>query len=69
MASRFGFPISTTHTLVGAVIGIGLAHGIDYLNLRVIRNIVISWLVTIPAGAGLAILSYFLLKTLLGSPV
>ena len=65
LASRLGFPISTTRTLVGAVIGIGLAHGIDYLNLRVIRNIVVSWLVTIPAGAGLAIVCYYLLKVVL----
>jgi PiT family inorganic phosphate transporter len=49
--SLLGLPISTTHTLVGAVIGVGLAHGIGALNLRVIRNIVNSWIVTIPAAA------------------
>jgi len=64
VASRLGFPISTTHTLVGAVIGIGLAHGIDYLNLRVIRNILVSWLITIPAGAGLAIATYYVLRVI-----
>jgi phosphate/sulfate permease len=62
LASRLGMPISTTHTLVGAVMGIGLARGIDYLNLRVIRNIVISWLITVPVGAILAILFYEILK-------
>lgn len=61
MASRLGFPISTTHTLVGAVFGIGLARGIESLNLRILRDIAISWVVTIPAGAGLAIAIYTIL--------
>jgi len=62
IASRLGFPISTTHTLVGAVLGIGLARGVDYLNLRMVRDIVISWIITIPAGGILAIVFYFILK-------
>ncbi|RME93150.1 MAG: anion permease [Verrucomicrobia bacterium] len=61
-ASRMGLPISTTHTLVGAVLGVGLARGIEYLNLRMVRDIVISWLVTIPAGALLAVLFFYLLR-------
>jgi PiT family inorganic phosphate transporter len=64
IASRMGFPISTTHTLVGAVLGIGLARGIDYLNLKVVRDIAVSWIITIPAGGGLAAIFYFILKTL-----
>ena len=52
--SVLGLPISTTHTLVGAVIGVGLAHGIGALNLRVVRNVVNSWIITIPATAALA---------------
>ncbi len=63
IASRMGFPISTTHTLVGAVLGIGLARGIDYLNLKVVRDIAVSWIITIPAGGGLAAIFYFILKT------
>jgi phosphate/sulfate permease len=62
LASRLGFPISTTHTLVGAVLGVGLARGVQFLNLRVIRDIVLSWIITIPAGALLAIVFYWLLK-------
>jgi phosphate/sulfate permease len=62
LASRLGFPISTTHTLVGAVLGVGLARGVQFLNLRVIRDIVLSWIVTIPAGALLAIVFYAILK-------
>jgi PiT family inorganic phosphate transporter len=62
MASRMGLPVSTTHTLVGAVLGIGLARGIESLNLKMIRDILISWIVTIPAGAVLAIVFYYILK-------
>ena len=57
-----GLPISTTHTLVGAVLGVGLARGINALNLRTMRDIVAGWAITIPAGAVLAMFFYFLLK-------
>jgi len=62
IASAFGLPISTTHTLVGAVLGVGLARGIGALNLRVISGIFASWLITLPAGAGLSILFFYFLK-------
>lgn len=62
LASGIGLPISTTHTLVGAVLGVGLARGIGALNLRVIGTIFMSWLITLPAGAGLAIVFFFMLK-------
>ena len=62
LASATGLPISTTHTLVGAVLGVGFARGIAALNLRVIGNIFMSWIITLPAGAGLAILFFFLFK-------
>ncbi len=62
IASSTGLPISTTHTLVGAVLGVGLARGIAALNLGVLRTIVISWVVTLPAGGLLAILFFFTLK-------
>ncbi|MDF2550518.1 MAG: hypothetical protein K0S07_1585 [Chlamydiales bacterium] len=62
VASALGFPISTTHTLVGAVLGVGMARGFGAVNLRTIRDIAISWMVTIPAGAVLAIIFYHLLK-------
>jgi inorganic phosphate transporter, PiT family len=61
-ASGTGLPISTTHTLVGAVLGVGLARGIGALNLRVIGTIFMSWIITLPAGAGLAIIFFFLFK-------
>ena len=53
-ASGTGLPISTTHTLVGAVLGVGLARGIAAIDLRVIGSIFVSWLITLPAGAVLA---------------
>jgi len=62
LASGTGLPISTTHTLVGAVLGVGLARGLAALNLRVIGTIVMSWLITLPAGAGLSILFFFMFK-------
>ena len=49
-------PVSTTHTLVGAVIGIGLVEGIGSINLKSVRSIVLSWIITLPAGALLSIL-------------
>ena len=63
VASGTGLPISTTQTLVGAVLGIGFARGIAAINLTVIRNIFVSWIVTLPAGALFSIIIYYLLQT------
>jgi PiT family inorganic phosphate transporter len=65
IASGTGIPISTTHTLVGAVLGVGLARGIEAIDLRVVGRIFVSWVVTIPAGALLAIVFFFIFKTVL----
>jgi len=62
IASGTGLPISTTQTLVGAVLGVGMARGIAALNLGVVRNIVISWVVTLPVGAGLSIVFFYMMK-------
>lgn len=64
IASGTGLPISTTQTLVGAVLGVGMARGIAALNLGVVRNIVISWVVTLPIGAGLSIIFFYMLKSI-----
>ncbi len=66
LASYTGIPISTTHTLVGAVLGVGFARGIASIDLRVVGNIFMSWIVTLPAGALLSILFFFMLKGMFG---
>lgn len=65
-ASGTGLPISTTHTLVGAVMGVGLARGIGALNLAVIRQILLSWVVTVPAGGILAAVFFLGFRAVLG---
>ncbi len=62
ISSGLGLPISTTQTLVGAVLGVGMARGIAALNLGVIRNIFISWVVTLPIGAFLSIIFFYIIK-------
>jgi PiT family inorganic phosphate transporter len=66
LASATGLPISTTHTLVGAVLGVGLARGVEALHLPTVGAIVTSWVVTLPAGAGLSVLFFYILKTIFG---
>lgn len=62
-----GLPISTTQTLVGAVLGVGMARGIAALNLGVVRNIFVSWVVTLPIGAFLSIVFFFAIQAIMGS--
>ena len=66
LASGTGLPISTTHTLVGAVLGVGLARGIAAIDFSVVGRIIVSWVVTLPVGAGLSILFFFTLKGIFG---
>jgi inorganic phosphate transporter, PiT family len=66
LASGTGIPISTTHTLVGAVLGVGFARGISALNLRMIGSIFMSWIITLPAGAILAIIFFYVLSAIFG---
>jgi PiT family inorganic phosphate transporter len=64
IASVTGLPISTTQTQVGAGLGVGMARGIAAINMSVVRNIVIFWVVTLPAGAGLCIILCFMLNAI-----
>lgn len=67
LASRLGIPVSTTHILVGSVLGVGLARGIGALDLRVVGSILVSWLATLPIAAGLSIVFFHLFRSLLAS--
>ena len=64
--SKLGMPVSTTHTLVGAIIGVGLARGIGAIDLRVVRSIFTSWIITIPASAAAAALAFAILRAAFG---
>ena len=66
IASGTGIPVSTTHTLVGAVLGVGLANGIGALNLGVVGRIILSWLITLPVGAILSIIFFFTFRAIFG---
>jgi PiT family inorganic phosphate transporter len=67
LASRLGIPVSTTHIMVGAVLGVGLARGIAALDLRVVRNIVVSWVMTLPIAAILSVFFFYFFQGLLGT--
>jgi len=62
--SKMGLPVSTTHTLVGAILGVGLARGITAINRKIVGSIFTSWLATIPVAAGLTVLFYLIAKWL-----
>jgi PiT family inorganic phosphate transporter len=65
VASGTGLPISTTHTLVGAVLGVGIARGgLEALNLKVVSKIILSWLVTLPVGAILSIIFFYMIRAI-----
>jgi PiT family inorganic phosphate transporter len=64
IASKLGLPISTTHCLVGAVLGVGLARGMRALNLTMLRDIALSWLITLPASAAMSILLFYALRSI-----
>ncbi|MBU0497395.1 MAG: inorganic phosphate transporter [Candidatus Thermoplasmatota archaeon] len=66
ICSKMGLPISTSHTVVGAVIGVGLARGLEAIDLSVIKKIVISWVITLPVAAGTSIGIFLLLRVIFG---
>jgi inorganic phosphate transporter, PiT family len=66
VASHFGIPVSTTHTITGAIAGVGAAQRLSAVRWGVAGRIVWAWILTIPAWAGIAGLSYLVLRALLG---
>ena len=62
LASGTGLPVSTTHTLVGAILGVGFARGISALNLRMIGSIFMSWIITLPVGGVLSVIFFFIIS-------
>ena len=67
LASRMGIPVSTTHILVGSVLGVGLARGIGALDLRVVGSIFVSWVATLPLAAVISVFFFYIFRGLLGS--
>jgi PiT family inorganic phosphate transporter len=66
LASGTGLPVSTTHILVGAVMGVGLARGIGALDLRMVGRIVTSWIITLPIAGAVAAMLFFVLRAIFG---
>jgi PiT family inorganic phosphate transporter len=65
LASSFGIPVSTTHTITGAIVGVGSAQRVSAVRWGVAGNIVIAWIVTMPAAAIMAAVAYYLGKFIL----
>jgi len=65
VASKLGLPVSTSHTVVGAVIGVGLARGLEAVDLSIIKKIVVSWLLTLPVAAGTSIAIFICLRIII----
>lgn len=64
VSTSLGIPVSATQTLVGGILGVGLARGIGALNLRVVRNILMSWIITLPVSAGLTISFFYIFQAI-----
>ncbi len=66
LATWFGIPVSTTHTISGAIVGVGAAHRLSAVRWGIARRMVWAWVVTIPASAGVAAISYYVIAALRG---
>jgi PiT family inorganic phosphate transporter len=65
IASKMGLPISTSHTVVGAVIGVGLARGLEAVDMTIIKKIVFSWILTLPVAAITSVVIFICLTLIL----
>jgi len=60
LATWLGIPVSTTHTITGAIVGVGAARKVSAVRWNIASNIVVAWVITIPASAAIAALAYFM---------
>jgi PiT family inorganic phosphate transporter len=68
LASHYGIPVSTTHTITGSIIGVGATQRLSAVRWGIARRIVWAWVVTIPASAVMAALSYYILSAVIPMP-
>jgi inorganic phosphate transporter, PiT family len=61
VASMMGLPVSTTHAAVGAFVGVGLARGMDALDLRILWKIMLYWMITVPVAAATSAVIYVII--------
>jgi PiT family inorganic phosphate transporter len=61
VASKLGIPVSTTHTITGAIVGVGATNRLSAVRWGLASRIVWAWVITIPASAAMAALTYWAL--------
>jgi PiT family inorganic phosphate transporter len=64
LASKMGLPVSTTHAAVGGVLGVGLARGIDAVNFRIVLQIMLYWILTVPAAALTSMILFTVIRSI-----
>jgi PiT family inorganic phosphate transporter len=68
LASHYGIPVSTTHTITGSIVGVGATHRVSAVRWGIARRIVWAWLITIPAAGVMAAMSFYVLNLIIQLP-